>query len=61
MKNKHKVEVGDWIRFYNPQRVLCIGVVSYIDKQEFPYETSYMTDIQAVKEGDVLEVRKASL
>lgn len=55
---KHKPEIGDWIRFYNPDRVLVISEVRYIDKQEFPYDTTYSTDIQTVTRENIFEVRK---
>ena len=50
-----KVEIGDWVRFYNGGK-LVIGVVEYVRKKVIHVE--YCTDAGTVHEDSVLEVRK---
>lgn len=51
-----EIKVGDWVRFYQGGR-LVVGIVQYvqprIDRQDY-----VQTDIGAIKESYVLEVRR---
>jgi len=53
-----KAKVGDWIRFYQQDK-LVIGIVQYITKDRYTSDEMYMTDLGMVDQDSVLEVRSS--